>query len=301
MYFMSIVSDEKKRELVELIYKQKRVQIEWLSTITQIAIEDIVQIAKDNNMKIEGDMIVIPDYDKALDLIRQGDAYVKRSKLDVALRQYEKALEINPEISETWEKLGEYFLKHERNMDKAFLHYKKATAIDPDANFRIWIDVGNYCTEYRLHQQAVEAYQIALECETPGFSISGKFLEELDKEDFVMEYMMLSSDFTAKGDMKLVIHSLETALEINPNNLEVLRILGGIFIDFYEELDDHTKGISYYEKILEIDQKDGSAWGGIGALLLLKGDIDKGKEYLKTALELNPNNFQASILLDKYD
>ncbi|MHA1187742.1 MAG: hypothetical protein ACTSSK_12880 [Candidatus Heimdallarchaeota archaeon] len=39
----------------------------------------------------------------------------------------------------------------------------------------------------------------------------------------------------------------------------------------------------------------------MGRLLLLKGDVDKGKEYLKTALELDPNNFQASILLDKYD
>ncbi|MHA1187743.1 MAG: tetratricopeptide repeat protein [Candidatus Heimdallarchaeota archaeon] len=53
-----------------------------------------------------------------------------------------------------------------------------------------------------------------------------------------------------------------TALEINPNNLEVLRILGGIYIDFYEELNDHAKGISYYEKILEIEPKNGPSWGG---------------------------------------
>ena len=86
---MSIVSEEKKRELVELIYKQKRVQIEWLSTVTEIEIKDIIQIAKDNDMKIEGKMIVIPDYDKALDLIRQGDAYINRNKLDIALRQFQ--------------------------------------------------------------------------------------------------------------------------------------------------------------------------------------------------------------------
>ncbi|MHA1125847.1 MAG: tetratricopeptide repeat protein [Candidatus Heimdallarchaeota archaeon] len=298
---MSTVSDEKKRELVELIYKQKRVQIEWLSTITDIEAEDIIQIAKDNDMNIEGKMIVIPDYDKALDLIRQGEAYIKRNKLDVALRQFEKALEINSEISETWEKLGEYYLKHGKIMDKAFSHYNKAVEIEPEANLRIWVDVGNYCSEYRYHQQAVHAYQIALKCETPGFSISGKFLSELDNEDFVMEYMMLSSDFIAKGDMKLVVHCLETALEINAKNIEVLRILGGIYIDFHEELEDHTKGISFYEKILEIDSKDGASWGGIGALLIIKGDVEKGKEYLKTALELDPNNFQASILLDKYD
>ncbi len=298
---MSIVSEEKKRELVELIYKQKRVQIEWLSTVTEIEIKDIIQIAKDNDMKIEGKMIVIPDYDKALDLIRQGDAYINRNKLDIALRQFEKALEINPEVSDTWEKLGEYFLKYGKDMEKAFAHYNKAVEIDPEANLRIWVNVGNYCSEYSYHQQAVFAYQTALECETPGFSISGKFLSELDKDDFVMEYMMLSSDFISKGEMDLVLHCLVTALEIDPNNVEVLRILGGIYIDFYEELNDHAKGISYYEKILEIDSKDGPSWGGIGALLLLKGDIEKGKEYLKTALELDPNNFQASILLDKYD
>ncbi|MHA1243518.1 MAG: tetratricopeptide repeat protein [Candidatus Heimdallarchaeota archaeon] len=287
---MSSVSEEKKRELVELIQKQKRVQIEWLSTVTEIGVEDIKQIAKDNDMHIEGQMIVIPDYDKALDLIRSGDAYIKRNKHDLALRQFEKALEINPEISETWEKLGEYYLKYGKAMDQAFTHYNKAVEIEPEANQRIWIDVGNYCSEYNYHQQAINAYQIALECKTPGFSISGKFLSELDKNDYVMEYMMLSSDFITTGKMELVIHCLVTALEINPNNLEVLRILGGIYIDFYEELNDHTKGISYYEKILEIEP-----------LLLLKGDVDKGKEYLKTALELDPNNFQASILLDKYD
>jgi tetratricopeptide (TPR) repeat protein len=298
---MSIVSDEKKRELVDLIQKQKRVQIEWLSTITEIAIEDIIQIAKDNNMHIEGQMIVIPDYDKAMDLIRSGEAYIQRNRYELALKQFEKALEINPEISETWEKLGEYYLKYGKKMDKAFTYYTKATEIEPEANQRIWIDVGNYCSDYSYHQQAVHAYQIALECETPGFSISGKFLSELDKDDYVMEYMMLSSDFIAKSKMDLVLHCLETALEINPKNIEVLRILGDIYIDFYEELNDQAKGISYYEKILEIDSKDSASWGGIGALLILKGDINKGKEYLKTALELNPNNFQARVLLDKYD
>ena len=298
---MSLVPDEKKRELVELIKKQKRVKIEWLSTVTQIEIEDIIEIAKENNMNIENEMIVIPDYEKALDSIRQGDVYLKRNKLDIALRHFENALETNPEMSETWEKLGEYYLKYEKNMEKAFEYYQKAIDVDPEDFYRVWLNVGNYCSEYSYHQQAVEAYQKALECKTPGFSISGKFLAEIDKEDFVMEYMMLSSDFISKGDMNLVIHCLETALEINPKSIDVLKILGGIYIDFYEELNDHTKGISYYERILEIKQKDSASWGGIGALLILKGDQEKGKEYLKTALELDPDNFQAGILLDKYD
>ena len=298
---MSQVPEDKKREILELIHKQKRVQLEWLSTVTQVEIEDIIAIAKNNDMTIEGKQIVIPDYEKALDLINQGDAYIRRNKPDVAIRQYEKALELNPEIYETWQKLGEFYLKHYRDMGRAFENYKKACDIEPNALYDIWVAVGDYCSELRLHQQAVEAYQRALECSDPGFSISGKFLSELDNEDFIMEYMMLSSDFTTKGDMKLVIHCLETALDINPKNIEVLKILGGIYIDFYEELNDHTKGISFYERILEIEQQDSASWGGIGALLILKGDIDKGKEYLRTALELDPNNFQASVLLDKYD
>ena len=221
---MSSVSEEKKRELVELIQKQKRVQIEWLSTVTEIDVKDIKQIAKDNDMHIEGQMIVIPDYDKALDLIRSGDAYIQRNKHDLALRQFEKALEINSEISETWEKLGEYYLKYGKAMDQAFTHYNKAVEIEPEANQRIWIDVGNYCSEYNYHQQAINAYQIALKCKTPGFSISGKFLSELDKDDFVMEYMMLSSDFVAKGKMDLVLHCLDTALEINPNTKSAVEL-----------------------------------------------------------------------------
>lgn len=61
---MKEVSDEKKKELYDLVEKQKKAKITWIGTITKISEEQIKTIAMDIGLVINEDLIMLPSETK---------------------------------------------------------------------------------------------------------------------------------------------------------------------------------------------------------------------------------------------
>ncbi|HUT80483.1 MAG TPA: hypothetical protein VMZ29_04695 [Candidatus Bathyarchaeia archaeon] len=57
---MNQISEEKKREVYELVEKQKKAKISWVAIITQLPEEDIITIGWDFGLVIEKDQIMLP-------------------------------------------------------------------------------------------------------------------------------------------------------------------------------------------------------------------------------------------------
>ena len=63
-----------------------------------------------------------------------GDAFIKYGKVKAGTKSYQKAIEINPNLAEAHNSLGNVFRKLKQR-DKALLYFENAYAIDPSMNY----------------------------------------------------------------------------------------------------------------------------------------------------------------------
>lgn len=56
---MKEFSEEKKKEVIELIEKQRKAKISWVATITQLSEEEVKTIGRDSGLFIEGNQIML--------------------------------------------------------------------------------------------------------------------------------------------------------------------------------------------------------------------------------------------------
>ncbi len=57
---MEKISEDKKKELYELVEKQKKANISWVGTITQLSENQIITIAPDLDLIVDKDQIMLP-------------------------------------------------------------------------------------------------------------------------------------------------------------------------------------------------------------------------------------------------
>jgi hypothetical protein len=56
-----IITEEKRKEVLLLVEKQKKAKISWLATVTGLTKDDIQTIAWDYGLIVEGDYVEKPD------------------------------------------------------------------------------------------------------------------------------------------------------------------------------------------------------------------------------------------------
>ena len=102
------------------------------------------------------------------------------------------------------------------------------------------------------------------------------------------------------GRLSDAVEEAESALQRDPNNIQMRRLLGRIYRGY---LADPSQGrlnedllkraIQQYEKIIEFDAKDLDSHLNLASLYRLAQDSVKAEKALKTALELEPNSEEA--------
>tara|TARA_B100000676_G_C18052737_1_gene832253 strand:- start:389 stop:2134 length:1746 start_codon:yes stop_codon:yes gene_type:complete len=84
---------------------------------------------------------------------------------------------------------------------------------------------------------------------------------------------------------KIVMESINKALEINQNDFECYRMLCRVHLNVYG---DHNKSIEYGRKALELNPNDSRILWGFGIALALSGDGKEGLKHLIKSYELSP-------------
>jgi len=200
-----------------------------------------------------------------------GDALLQKGQVDEAMGQYQKALEIDPNFADAHNNLGIVLLK-KGQVDEAMAQYQKALEIKPN-NASAHYNLGNVLLQKGQVDEAIIQYQRALE------------IKPTDAE----AHYNLGNALFKKGRMDEAIAQYQKALEIDPNFAEVYYNLGNVLLQ-KGQVDD---AIAQFQKGLEIKPNDTEARYNLGNALLKKGRVDEAMAQYQKVLEIKPNFAEA--------
>jgi tetratricopeptide (TPR) repeat protein len=205
-----------------------------------------------------------------------GLALVERGQAAEAIAQYEKALEIKPDLAKAHNNLANALLD-QGQVDAAVPHYEKALEIKPDfaeahSNF------GNALVCRGQVDAAIVQYEKALE-------IDG---------DFAPAHYSLGNVLLFRGQLAAAIAHYEKALEIKPDfamghdNLGLALARQG----------RAAAAIAQFEKALKIKHDDAEAHNYLGLALAGRGEVDAAVAHFQKALAIKPDFAEARRNLD---
>jgi len=245
-----------------------------------------VQFANgDDSAAVEtlGELISIDDED-ALAYYKRGTVYMNEGKVEAALEDYRKAVDLAPEKAKYQTSLGFALsrLSKEQSLGDAEKVLRRALELDKnDAEANRLLGT---VLRKKFDPKAALEYHIRA--------------VELDP-DSANAYFELGLTQNALGQNDEAEESLKESLELNPNDPvawyafgEVLRITK-----------QYARAVPAYEKALELDPKHAKAANKLGVCHFLTGNLDKAELVLNAAVQVDPEDpypyFNIGMVYDK--
>jgi tetratricopeptide (TPR) repeat protein len=250
--------------------------------------------------------------DRIKDDPQNGELYYERAKvkerlgrMDAALDDMDRALRIDSTRSDFHHRKGELHFRNE-NVKQALKHYRKAVALD-GKNTDALIGMSELFLATRDHQKAIDYANEALKVD----------------QHLPRPYTIKGLVHQRTGDSSKAISSLQTSVEMEPDNYAAYLQLGflmadqdrDIAIDYYDRasklqpedprplynkafyLKEHGRpdeAIDTYKELIHVDTGYVDAYYDIGYIHLVQmGDYRKGIEWFNKALSLVPEYHQA--------
>ena len=132
-----------------------------------------------------------------------GNAFLQQGHVEEAIARYQKALEINPDYAEAHNNLGDAFRQQGR-MEEAIAHYQRALEIKPDYA-EVHNNLGVVLAQRGRKEEAISHYQKALAI----------------KPDYTEAHYNLGNAFLKQGQVAEAISHYQKALAIKPDYIEV--------------------------------------------------------------------------------
>ena len=165
---------------------------------------------KDYDMAIE----LEPDYHKAYN--NRGNAYAEQQKFDRAINEYNIAIELDPEHSHPYNGRGNAY-REKGDIDQAIKDYTKAIKLKPDYHTP-YNGLGEAYRERGEFDKAIENYTKAIEL----------------KPDFGPPYTNLGIIHRKRGEFDKAIENYAKAIELEPNFPDPYNNRGNVYKDMSE-------------------------------------------------------------------
>ncbi len=122
----------------------------------------------------------------------------------------------------------------------------------------------------------------------------------LTRRDSAKIWFSVGKDYFNKNNLERAIANFKRALSYDSTLVEIYLHLGQAYL----KLGQFDSAEIAYRKVAEIDPSDSRGWQGLGFMYgIVKKDVEKGIEFYKKALEVDPKNndarFGLATLLDK--
>jgi tetratricopeptide (TPR) repeat protein len=205
--------------------------------------------------------------------LEKGARLIASRKFKRAINVFETIPEEYPDIDNVYMLIGTSYIQLNRPED-ALIYFKKAVKSDPD-NPAHWHNLG-FAYFYN--------------------SYFAKTRECLHKA------LALNPDKESKENIKKLLGLLKEALELE------LADMPGVDQETYFELEERfLKGIDFmdigdldaaiteFKYVASTDKTSEKAYGNLGLIYLLKGELEVAEEYLKKSLDIDPTYKPASI------
>ncbi|MHC4917742.1 MAG: tetratricopeptide repeat protein, partial [Planctomycetota bacterium] len=197
---------------------------------------------------------------------RAGDELFKHGDVKAAIRKYEEALKLKPDVPLTRQKLGKAYLAS-GELEKAGVHLSEAARLDPRNPLR-QADAGAVHLRLRNYRAASKLYSNALELKPGDFG----FLVELGRARFGL------------GELAGAIRLWKRAERIQPGHPGLQLRLG----DGLSRLGKHSDACQHYARAVRLDPNDVKASGSLGRVLLEAGRPQEAAAQLTKAVRLDP-------------
>jgi len=197
-----------------------------------------------------------------------GTALEEESKLDDALKCFQKAIQLNPNHANAFINLGNVLMK-QKKIDEAISCYQTALGID-SGNAEAITNMGN---AYRVQDNldlAISCFQHALEL----------------KPDIAETYNSMGHVFKDQDNYEQAILCFQKALRLEPTFADAY--VGLAYV--YEEQDNLEHADACFQKALELDPDCAGAHFGIGGIYYKNGNLEKAISCCKKALIIDPDD-----------
>jgi len=206
-----------------------------------------------------------PDYIEAC--FNLGVTHRELGQLNAAVKSYEKALNLKPDYTEAHFNLGNAY-KELGQLEDAVMSYEKALSYKPD-HANAHNNLGNALSDLGQLDDALKSYQKAVAIQ-PNFADA---------------HNNLGLVFMELGQLDAAVKCYEKALTFKPDYAEVQNNLGTALSDL-GQLHDAVKS---YQKALAVKPDYALAQINLGRIMLRLQRMDKALEFFERAIVLNPN------------
>jgi Flp pilus assembly protein TadD len=206
-----------------------------------------------------------PDAPQARNML--GLELQSQGKLDQAISQYRRALQVKPNYVEAHNNMG-IALQLQGKLDEAISHYRRALQINP-AYAEAYYNMGITFRAQGKYDEAINSYRQALRL----------------KPYHVETHSNLGSVLSAQGKFDEAIKHFRLALQIRPNFAEVHYNLG-LALKSQGKPDE---AIKHFRQALRLKPDLAEAHNNLGLALTMTGKLDEAIEHFREAVRLKPN------------
>lgn len=211
--------------------------------------------------------------DQIADLSKRGYQLLKEGLLTEAEEYFNKILEMNPDNNYALVGLGDSARKRSRYRD-AIIHYNKCLEVNPDNNYALF-GLADCFKALQQFPKAIEIWEEYLEHDPQNVTVLTRVADAYRK----------TRNFRKSRDV------YGEVLKLEENNPYALIGLGHLHYDFKEYRD----ALYYWEKMFNLSKQniDIRVLTSIGNCHRKLKTFNKGLEYFKLALQVEPHNFYA--------
>ena len=195
-----------------------------------------------------------------------GLVLAERGELEEAIKEFRRAVEIDPAFVEAQSNLG-YFLARQGSSQEAIVHLHRALEVEPGF-VNAHNTLGNILADRGALDEAVEHFRKALQTNPQS----------------AMTHYNLGRALAKRGDAKGAIAQYRQALEIDPSDVDVHNNLGLLLLS----LDNVDQAVEQFGEALRINPNYAKAYFNLGKALAQENRLDSAVQNFQQAIRLQP-------------
>ncbi len=203
-------------------------------------------------------------------LLSDADGYMSEKKWDKALEVFDQIFELDPSNETALLRAAFINFQVRKDSEKAYGYAKRLLEINPE-NYLALVILG-HCHVLRGE------IDTAIGCFERSVAINPS-----DEDSLTMLGML---ELNYRDDPKKAVGYFERAYAVNPAGIETLINLAGIYLDIIKDLD---KAAKYAEEVIALDEGNYMAWVILGEVSIKKNEMDKALECFDKAVKMSPN------------
>jgi tetratricopeptide (TPR) repeat protein/S1-C subfamily serine protease len=210
---------------------------------------------------------------RAVWYVNRGILYYNQQKYDLALSDWNKAIDINPNFAEAYNNRGNLYSDLQK-YDLALSDWNKAIDINP--NFaEAYNNRGNLYSDLQKYDLAISDYSKAIDI----------------NPNYAWAYYNRGILYYNQQKYELALSDWNKAIDINPNFAEAYNNRGNL----YSDLQKYELALSDYSKVIDINPNLAQAYYNRGNLYIHLQKYDLALSDWSKAIEINPNLAQAYV------